>query len=99
MCIGTQDDSKEKSIYRLVTAREQMHKVPQTLLCNCAVGDCVRIATVADAQIICKTSDTSESLLPSCIVEVMGQCYDDMHRHVERERQKVKAIIFFSLLV
>ncbi|CAE7197451.1 FAD2 [Symbiodinium necroappetens] len=41
------DDSKEKSIYRLVTAREQMHKV-------------------------------------------MGQCYDDMHRHVEREQQKVK---------
>ncbi|CAE7493562.1 CACNA1H [Symbiodinium sp. CCMP2592] len=41
------DDSKEKSIDRLVTAREQMHKV-------------------------------------------MGQCYDDMHRHVERQQQKVK---------
>ena len=79
-----------------------MHKVPQTLLRNWGVGDCVRIATVADAQIICKTSDASESqvsLLPFCIVEVMRQCYDDMHRHVEREQQKVKAIIFFTLPV
>ena len=32
VCIRTQDDSKEKSIDRLVTAREQMHKAPETAL-------------------------------------------------------------------